>query len=405
MISLQETAWTMDVRDRRVVWLVLDGVGAGALPDAANYGDEGAATLTHAAEAVGGMELPHFENMGLGNISHMRGVRKRRDTAGAYGKMSEASPGKDSTTGHWELAGVILEKPFPLYPRGFPPELVARFEELIGRKVLGNKAASGTEIIEELGEEHLRTGKPILYTSADSVFQLAAHKEILPLEELYGMCRKAREMLQGEHAVSRVIARPFVGSPGSFRRVGAERLDLSLPPPRPTVLDICRDAGLPVKGVGKVGDLYAGRGFLSSPHTEGNAETMSRLLEEVRAGGQGILMANLVDFDMLYGHRRDARGFAQALREVDDFLPVLLDAVGKEDVLVIVSDHGCDPTFRGSDHTREYGILLLAGRMIKRARDLGTRTSFADCGKSIADFLGLDGTGLDGASFASEVCE
>lgn len=394
----------MDVKARRVVWLVLDGVGAGALPDAADYGDEGAATLTHVAEAVGGMELPHLESMGLGNISHMRGVRRRRDTVGAYGKMSEASPGKDSTTGHWELAGVILEKPFPLYPRGFPPELVARFEELVGRKVLGNKAASGTEIIEELGEEHLRTGKPILYTSADSVFQLAAHKEILPLEELYGMCRKAREMLQGEHAVSRVIARPFVGSPGSFHRVGAERLDLSLPPPRPTVLDICRDAGLPVKGVGKVGDLYAGRGFISSPHTEGNAETMSRLLEEVRAGGRGILMANLVDFDMLYGHRRDARGFARALREVDDFLPVLVDAAGEEDVLVIVSDHGCDPTFRGSDHTREYGILLLAGRMVKGAKDLGTRTSFADCGKSIADFLGLDGTGLDGLSFASEVC-
>jgi len=389
---------------RRVVWLVLDGVGAGALPDAASYGDEGASTLARVAEAAGGLELPRLEALGLGNLSAMRGVRGRGDTVGAYGKMSEASPGKDSTTGHWELAGIILERPFPLYPGGFPPDLVARFEELIGRKVLGNKPASGTEIIEELGEEHLRSGKPILYTSADSVFQLAAHKEVIPLEELYAMCRKAREMLRGEHAVSRVIARPFVGSPGSFRRVGAERLDLSLPPPRPTVLDICSAAGLPVKGVGKVGDLYAGRGFISSPHTEGNAETMSRLLDEVRAGGQGILMANLVDFDMLYGHRRDAGGFARALREVDGFLPLLMEAMGEDDVLVIVSDHGCDPTFRGSDHTREYGILLLAGRMVRGAVNLGTRSSFADCGRSIADFLALEGASLDGTSFAAEVC-
>jgi len=387
-----------------VVWLVLDGVGAGALPDAASYGDEGASTLARVAEAAGGLELPRLEALGLGNLSAMRGVRGRGDTVGAYGKMSEASPGKDSTTGHWELAGIILERPFPLYPGGFPPDLVARFEELIGRKVLGNKPASGTEIIEELGEEHLRSGKPILYTSADSVFQLAAHKEVIPLEELYAMCRKAREMLRGEHAVSRVIARPFVGSPGSFRRVGAERLDLSLPPPRPTVLDICSAAGLPVKGVGKVGDLYAGRGFISSPHTEGNAETMSRLLDEVRAGGQGILMANLVDFDMLYGHRRDAGGFARALREVDGFLPLLMEAMGEDDVLVIVSDHGCDPTFRGSDHTREYGILLLAGRMVRGAVNLGTRSSFADCGRSIADFLALEGASLDGTSFAAEVC-
>lgn len=390
-------------RAARVVWLVLDGAGAGALPDAADYGDEGANTLSHVAAAVGGLRLPMLEAMGLGNLTAMSGVRARRDTVGAYGKMEEASPGKDSTTGHWELAGVILEKPFPLYPQGFPTELVERFEKLIGRRVLGNKAASGTEIIEELGEEHLRSGNPILYTSADSVFQLAAHKEVVPLEELYDMCRKARRMLQGEHAVSRVIARPFVGGPGSFRRIGAERMDLSLPPPRPTVLDVCSEAGLPVKGVGKVGDLYAGRGFLSSPHTEGNTETMSRLLQEVRAGGEGILMANLVDFDMLYGHRRDAHGFARALQEVDDFLPLLFRAMKDGDVLLIVSDHGCDPTFRGSDHTREYGILLLAGSMVKKGCDLGTRRTFADCGSTVADLLGLRAAGLDGTSFAAEV--
>ncbi|MBC7247725.1 MAG: phosphopentomutase [Actinobacteria bacterium] len=391
-------------RAARVVWLVLDGVGAGALPDAADYGDEGADTLGHVAAATGGLSLPVLEAMGIGNLTSVRGVRGRRDTVGAYGRMMEASPGKDSTTGHWELAGVILQKPFPLYPRGFPSDLVERFEGLIGRKVLGNRAASGTKIIEELGEEHLRSGSPILYTSADSVFQLAAHKDVIPLEELYDMCRKAREMLQGEHAVCRVIARPFVGRPGSFRRIGAERLDLSLPPPRPTVLDMCSSAGLPVKGVGKVGDLYAGRGFISSPHTEGNAETMSRLLEEVRAGGEGILMANLVDFDMLYGHRRDARGFARALREVNDFLPRLLRSMGEGDVLVVVSDHGCDPTFHGSDHTREYGILLLSGGMVREGCDLGTRRTFADCGRTVADLLGLDAEGLDGESFAAEAC-
>ncbi len=384
----------------RVIWIVLDGVGAGELPDADVYGDRGAHTLAHTAEAVGGLSLPNFEDLGLGNLAEMRGLRARPDAKGAFGRMREASPGKDSTTGHWELAGIILEKPFPLYPEGFPPEVVEEFERRIGREVLGNRPASGTRIIEELGEEHMRTGKPILYTSADSVFQLAAHKEVIPLEELYRMCRVARELLQGEHAVSRVIARPFVGRPGSFRRVGEERLDLSLPPPRPTVLDLCREAGLPVVGVGKVGDLFSGRGFLRSPHTSGNAETMSRLLDEVRAGGDGVIMANLVDFDMLYGHRRDPRGFASALREVDGFLPRLKEAMRPDDLLLLVSDHGCDPTFRGTDHTREHGILLLWWSSISRGVDLGTRGTFADVGRSLADLLGVDGSRLDGTSFA-----
>jgi len=387
----------------RVIWLVLDGVGAGELPDAADYGDRGAHTLRHTAEAVGGLSLPNLERLGLGNVAPARGLKSRRDAEGAFGRMKEASPGKDSTTGHWELAGVILDRPFPVYPHGFPPEVVEEFERRIGRRVLGNRPASGTSIIEELGEEHLRTGRPILYTSADSVFQLAAHKEVIPLEELYRMCRVAREILQGEHAVSRVIARPFVGRPGSFRRVGAERLDLSLPPPRPTVLDLCQEAGLPVIGVGKVGDLFAGRGFLRSPHTSGNAETMSRLLEEVKSGGIGILMANLVDFDMLYGHRRDPEGFAAALREVDAFLPRLQEAMRTEDLLLVVSDHGCDPTFRGTDHTREYGILLAWNPALSGGTDLGTRGTFADAGKTVADLLGVDGSPLDGDSFAGRL--
>jgi phosphopentomutase len=387
----------------RVIWIVLNGVGAGALPDAAVFGDAGADTLGHTAETVPGLFLPNLEGKGLGNLAVMAGVPPRPDAWGAYGLMAEVSPGKDSTTGHWELAGVILDRPFPVYPEGFPPGLVESFEKLIGREVLGNKPASGTEIIEELGEEHIRTGSPIIYTSADSVFQLAAHKDVIPLEELYRICRVARELLVGEHAVSRVIARPFVGEPGSFKRVGAERLDLSLPPPRPTVLDLCREAGLTVRGVGKVGDIYAGRGFESSPHTSGNAETMDRMLEEVGAGYEGILMANLVDFDMVWGHRRDVEGFARGLREFDDFLPRLQSAMGRGDLCLVVSDHGCDPTYAGTDHTREYGILLLFGERVAGSVDLGIRSSFADCGKSVADFLGIDGSGLDGASFAAGV--
>lgn len=387
----------------RVIWIVLDGVGAGALPDAAFYGDDGTHTLAHTAEAVGGLCLPYLERIGLGNIAAIRGVPPCGDTEGAFGLMREVSPGKDSTTGHWELTGLVLDRPFPVYPNGFPDELVRRFEMLIGRKVLGNRPASGTQIIEELGEEHLRTGKPILYTSADSVFQLAAHKAVIPLKELYEMCRKARNLLQGEHAVSRVIARPFVGRPGAFRRVASDRMDLSLPPPRPTVLDLCREAGLPVVGVGKVGDLFAGRGFQRSPHTSGNRETMSRLLDEVRTGGEGILMANLVDFDMLYGHRRDPRGFAGALLELDAFLPRLREAMLRGDVLLLVSDHGCDPTHRGTDHTREHAVLFVLGDEIRRGVNLGVRSSLADAGKSVAELLGLDGSVLDGTSFAEVV--
>jgi phosphopentomutase len=387
----------------RVIWLILDGVGVGALPDACDYGDEGSNTLANMADLLGGLTLPNLEALGLGNLTNIIGVAPYSVTRGAYGKMSEISPGKDSTTGHWELAGIVLDRPFPVYPEGFPAEVVERFEDLIGVKVLGNKPASGTVIIEELGEEHMKTGRPILYTSVDSVFQLAAHKEVIPLDELYRMCRAAREMLRGEHRVSRVIARPFTGRPGGFERIGEERLDLSVPPPRPTVLDLCGEAGLPVKGIGKVGDIYAGRGFDSSPHTSGNRETMDSILEETGRGGAGILMANLVDFDMLYGHRRDAEGFARGLKEFDDFLPELGKAMRREDICIIASDHGCDPTYEGTDHTREYSLLLVFGKRVAPGIDLGIRESFADCGRSIADFLGIGGPDLDGKSFAAEV--
>ncbi len=383
----------------RIIWIVLDGAGVGALPDAGRYGDSGSNTLRHVLEAVPDLAIPNLLRLGLGKLPTLKRLLPDAEVQGGYGIMAEISPGKDSTTGHWELAGIIMDKAFPLYPAGFPPEIVREFEERIGRKVLGNKHASGTEIIEELGSQHLETGKPILYTSGDSVFQLAAHKDVIPLEELYRISAAARKMLQGERGVSRVIARPFVGRPGSFTRVGEERLDLSLPPPRPTVLDLAAKSGLRVRGVGKVGDIYAGRGFESSPHTSGNHESMERILQEMRNREPGIIMANLVDFDMLWGHRRDVEGFARGLREFDVFLPRLERAMESNDVCLIVSDHGCDPTFRGSDHTREYAMLLVFGNTIGKDVNLGIRASFADCGRSIAGLLGLDAYLLDGTPF------
>ncbi len=380
----------------RIIWIVLDGAGVGALPDAAQYGDSGSNTIRHVLEAVPDLDIPNLVKLGLGKLPTLKRLLPDVEVQGGYGIMAEVSPGKDSTTGHWELAGIIMDKAFPLYTAGFPPEIVREFEQRIGRKVLGNKHASGTKIIEELGPRHLETGSPILYTSGDSVFQLAAHKDVIPLEELYRISAIAREMLQGEHAVSRVIARPFAGRPGSFARVGEERLDLSLPPPRPTVLDLAAKAGLRVRGIGKVGDIYAGGGFESSPHTSGNRESMEHILEEMRNREPGIIMANLVDFDMLWGHRRDVEGFARGLKEFDVFLPRLERAMESNDVCLIVSDHGCDPTFKGSDHTREYAMLLVFGSTIAKDVDLGIRASFADCGRSIADLLGLDASLLDG---------
>ncbi len=384
----------------RAVVVVLDGVGVGNAPDAAAYGDTGANCLTNTALAVGSLRLPTMGRMGLGNITPIEGTPPQR-AIGAYGRMDEAAPGKDSTTGHWELMGITLPHPLPTYPHGFPPDLVARFEKAIGRGTLGNTPASGTVIIEELGEEHLRTGKPILYTSADSVFQLAAHEEVIPLEELYAMCRTARDLLTGEDAVGRVIARPFVGTPGHFLRT-PHRRDYSLEPPQPTLLDALRGHGYDVIGIGKIEDLFAMRGLSASNHTGTNEAGMTAALEELKRPFQGLLLVNLVDCDQLYGHRRDARGYAQALERVDAWLPQMLALLGNRDALFITGDHGTDPTFRGTDHTREAVPILAAGGPVMPSVDLGTRRSFADLGATLAQAFDVEPL-ASGTSFASEI--
>ncbi|MGE5508650.1 MAG: phosphopentomutase [Chitinophagales bacterium] len=370
----------------RVALIVLDSVGAGALPDAKFYGDEGANTLGNISRAVGGLELPHLERLGLGRILSMAGVPPASRPEGAFGRLAEQAAGKDTTTGHWELTGVVLKRPFPVYPDGFPPEVMSAFEAAIGRKTLGNVAASGTEIIARLGEEHLRTGAPIVYTSADSVFQVAAHESVIPVLELYRMCEAARRLLVGAHGVGRVIARPFVGKPGGFTRT-PHRRDFSLPPPQPTLLDRLVTAGIPVTGIGKIEDIFAGRGLTSAVHTgsnrEGMEETLKWLLE-----GEGLGFTNLVDFDMVYGHRNDVRGYAAALAAFDAFLPRLLSALRPMDLLLITADHGCDPTVPGTDHTREYAPLLAAGPSVRQGVDLGTRETFADVGATVAEWLG-----------------
>ncbi|MEW6191736.1 MAG: phosphopentomutase [Bacillota bacterium] len=374
---------------RKVVIVVLDGAGVGALPDAARYGDAGSNTLGNLAEKVGGLDLPHLERLGLGNIAPIKGVPPAANPAAAWGKMAERSPGKDTTTGHWELAGVVLDRPFPVYPQGFPPEVIDTFEARIGRRVLGNKPASGTAIVEELGAEHLRTGCPIVYTSADSVFQIAAHEEVIPVEELYRMCRIAREILTGEHAVARVIARPFTGRPGGFRRT-ERRHDFSLPPPRPTVLEALVSRGYAVVGVGKIQDIFAGRGVTRSIPVKNNPDNIRKTIAAVQEMAPGLVFTNLVDFDTLYGHRNDPDGFARALKEFDSALPELMGAVAADGMLFITADHGCDPTTPSTDHSREYVPLLVWGPRLAGGAPLGTRATFADVGATVAAFFGFD---------------
>ncbi|WP_027719251.1 phosphopentomutase [Desulfovirgula thermocuniculi] len=390
----------MKAKAARVTLIVLDGVGIGALPDAPRYGDEGSNTLLHVSRAVGGLHLPHLAKMGLGNITFIEGVPPQDRPLAAFGRMAEASAGKDTTTGHWEIAGLILERPFPVYPQGFPPELIRLFEERIGRPVLGNKPASGTAIIEELGDLHMRTGYPIVYTSADSVFQIAAHEEVIPLEELYRMCRIAREILTGEHAVGRVIARPFTGVPGSFRRT-ANRKDFSLPPPEPTLLDLLKENGLAVLAVGKIEDIFAGRGITEALHTKDNMDGVDAILQFMHRREPGLIMANLVDFDTLYGHRNDPHGYARALRDFDERLPEIVEALLPQEVLIITADHGCDPTTASTDHSREFVPLLVYGQKIRAGVDLGTRQTFADVAATVAELFGLRYP--RGTSFAREV--
>ena len=384
----------------RAVVIVLDGVGVGQAPDAGLYGDGGANCLINTAEAVGALRLPTMGRLGLGNLTEIAGTPPE-PPLGACGRLIERSPGKDSTTGHWELMGVVLDYPLPTYPHGFPADLVARFEDAIGRHVLGNKPASGTAIIEELGAEHLRTGFPILYTSADSVFQLAAHEDVIPLADLYRMCEIAREMLTGENAVGRVIARPFTGTPGAFVRT-THRRDFSLEPPAPTLLDALKDSGREVVGIGKIEDLFVLRGLTASNHTAANAEGEAAALAEVARPFAGLLFVNLVEFDQNFGHRRNPAGYAEALRAFDTWLPSLLARLGDGDVLFITGDHGTDPTWSGTDHTRESVPLLVAGKPVRPGVRLGARTSFADLGATLAEAFGLPPL-ANGQSFAREI--
>ncbi|HYM80654.1 MAG TPA: phosphopentomutase [Candidatus Limnocylindria bacterium] len=385
----------------RVFLVVLDGVGVGALPDAGDYGDAGSNTLAHVAEAQGGLRVPTLERLGLGRILDLQGVRPLRDPRGAFGKMAERSPGKDSTTGHWELAGLVLEHPFPTYPNGFPRALLDRLSESVGRGWIGNVAASGTEIIERLGAEHQRTGAMIVYTSADSVFQIAAHEETMALDELYAICRIARGLLSGEHAVGRVIARPFTGTPGAYVR-SPRRRDFSLLPPRPTLLDRLTERGHPVVTVGKVDDLFAGRGVTEALHTNSNEEGETALLDLARRAGEGLVFANLVDFDQRYGHRNDPTGFARALETFDERLANLLASLRGDEMGILTADHGNDPTTPSTDHSREYVPLLVTGPRARPGVDLGTRASFADVAASLSELFGLPRPEA-GRSFLSEV--
>lgn len=380
----------------RAIIVVLDSAGVGELPDAGRYGDEGSSTIPHTAEAVGGLRLPTLESLGLGRIVPIRGVAPVANPAGAFGKLTERSAGKDSTTGHWELMGIILERPFPTYPHGFPREVIEAFEREIGTKVLGNYAASGTEIIQQLGPEHLRTKRPIVYTSADSVFQIAAHEDVIPVPRLYEMCQIARRMLTGEHSVSRVIARPFLGVPGAFERTDRRR-DFSLPPPTPTVLDQAVKAGLPVVGVGKVPDLFAGRGITRSVHTHDDLDGIMQSVQAMDETREGIIFANLVDLDTKFGHRNDPQGYAADLASIDAKLPAILERLTAGDLLMITADHGNDPTTPSTDHSREYVPLLVAGPGIRGGVDLGTRRTFADVGATVAEALAVTWTGPGGS--------
>jgi len=386
---------------RRAILVVLDGVGAGANPDAHAYGDDGASSLEHCALAIGGLTLPNLGSIGLGNITPILGTPPTSDARGSYGRMAEKGAGKDSTTGHWEITGVVLQKPLPTYPHGFPADLVAAFEQAIGRKVIGNKPASGTEIIKELGEEHVRTGYPILYTSADSVFQVAAHQDVIPLAELYHICEIARGMLTGENAVGRVIARPFIGEPGAFQRT-EHRRDFSLAPLGTTLLDLLKASGKEVIGIGKIEDLFAGRGLTQRDHTETNRDGMAATLRWLERDFTGLLFVNLVEFDMLWGHRRDSKGYAQALRDVDRWFGQVQQVMRPEDAIFFTADHGVDPTYRGSDHTREEVPLLTYGKPIRAGVDLGVRASFADLGQTLAQTFGV-GPLAAGTSFADNV--
>jgi phosphopentomutase len=380
---------------RRVTWIVLDSVGIGEMPDAAAYGDSGSDTLGNIARQRV-LHLPNLEKLGLGNIKPLAHVTPADHPSAAFGLCALASPGKDTTTGHWEMAGIHLAKPFPLYPHGFPPEIMRKFEEKIGRGTLGNCAASGTEIIKQLGEEHMRTGQPIVYTSADSVFQVAAHEEVIPLWELYKICETAREMLHDPFEVGRVIARPFIGNPGAFTRT-PNRKDFAVPPPRGMLLDQLEAKHVAVFSVGKIFDVFLGRGIQEHEKTKNNSDGMAKTLGALDEFDQGLLFVNLVDFDQLYGHRNDVEGYAAALEEFDRWLPSLYGKLSLDDLLILTADHGCDPTTPSTDHSREYVPLLAYQPRKPEGLNLGLRSTLSDIGQTVADNFGT--TVSQGASF------
>jgi phosphopentomutase len=384
---------------RRAIVLVCDGLGVGEAPDAAAFGDAGARTLQHIVRD-GRPVIPHLTKLGLLHTMYGEAPAALPAPSGAFGRLAEASAGKDSTTGHWELMGLTVPVAFPLYPDGFPPEVVERFEKAVGKKVLLNRPASGTEVIKQYGEEHMKTGRPILYTSGDSVFQIAAHEDVVPIETLYRWCETAREMLDGKHRVGRVIARPFVGEPGSFTRTH-RRHDYTVPPDGPTLLDELTAQGRRVYGIGKIEDLFSGRGVTEAVHTESNRDGLEKTVAALSGRDDDFVFANLNDFDTKFGHRNDPQGYARALEELDSFVPALLAGLGEGDVLMVTADHGGDPSDVSTDHTREFVPMVAAGPRVRAGVDVGTRATFADLGATVAEHLGV--APLAGASFLSAI--
>lgn len=388
----------------KIICIVLDGVGIGAAPDAHLYHDETANTICNTAAVTGGINLPNMQRLGLGNIAAINGVAPEKNASGNFGMMQEVSKGKDSTTGHWEISGIILEKDFPYYPNGFPSDVIEKFCSLTEcTGVLGNKAASGTAIIEELGERHMKSGMPIIYTSADSVFQIAVHEDVIPLERMYEMCRITREqVMTGKHAVGRVIARPFIGSVGNFKRT-TNRRDFSLLPPGITMLDILTRNNIATVAIGKIDDLFAGKGLKEKIHTKSNQEGIDETIAWAKKTKSGFIFTNLVDFDQMFGHRQDPKGMKEALEHFDRHLPSIIDTLNEDDILILTADHGNDPTDNSTDHSREYVPILTYSPKGNKGNNLGTRQTFADLGNTVVDYFGFDTKEIKGNSFLSSI--
>lgn len=372
---------------KRVVLMVMDSVGIGQLPDAHEFGDEGVNTLGNIIKAYDDIKIPNLTKLGIGNIDGFEQVKEIDSPIGAFGKCAEISQGKDTTTGHWEMVGLRVDEPFKTFPEGFPKDVIEEFETKTGRKVIGNKPASGTAILDELGQQHMKTGEVIVYTSADSVFQIAAHEEIIPLDELYKMCQIARKIMMGDNALARIIARPFVGEPGNFTRT-SNRRDFSLDPYENTILDNLKDAGQDVIAVGKIEDIFNGKGITEAVHTKSNMDGVDQTIEYMKKDNKGLIFTNLVDFDSKYGHRRNVEGYKNAIEELDSRIPEIMDNLKDEDILILTADHGNDPTYKGTDHTREYIPVLVYGKNVRSGADIGIRATFSDIGATVADILG-----------------